>query len=84
MSWRGWANGFVVRRYAIGGDKDEWAAAQAKVASRVGGEAAGGVSSLISIKNPASTKRKSSEDRKEKNAKAEKEHGKKSKKPKKH
>lgn len=48
-------------RYAIGGDKDDWAAAQAKVASRSGAAS----TSVISIKNPASTKRKMQEERKE-------------------
>lgn len=55
-------------RYAIAGDADEWAAAQAKVASRIGGAGDGAIPSVLSIKNPASTKalkRKSGEEQKE-------------------
>ena len=44
-------------RYAIGGDKDEWATAQAKVSSRVGIEG-GEITKTISIK---SIKRKAEE-----------------------
>ncbi|KAL8278179.1 hypothetical protein RQP46_009352 [Phenoliferia psychrophenolica] len=49
-----------LKQYAVGGDKDDWAVAQAKVASRTGAQP-----SVISIKNPASTKRKMQEERKE-------------------
>lgn len=41
-------------RYAIGGDKDDWAVAQAQIASRVGTE--GGLTNVLSVKNPLSTK----------------------------
>ncbi|GAA5924899.1 hypothetical protein JCM1841_005362 [Sporobolomyces salmonicolor] len=44
-----------LKQYAIGGSKDEWAAAEAKVAAKVGGAKAG-LSSVVSIKNPNSTK----------------------------
>lgn len=42
-------------RYAIGGSKDEWAAAEAQVAAKVvGGKDR--LSSTVSVKNPNSTK----------------------------
>ncbi|GAA5949518.1 hypothetical protein JCM21900_000247 [Sporobolomyces salmonicolor] len=44
-----------LKQYAVGGSKDEWAAAEAKVAAKVGGAKAG-LSSVVSIKNPNSTK----------------------------
>ncbi|KAI5481826.1 hypothetical protein MNV49_000103 [Pseudohyphozyma bogoriensis] len=53
-----------LKSYAIGGDKDEWAAAQKTVASRIGGDKE--VPSIISIKNPLSTKRKDREEKVEK------------------
>lgn len=49
-------------RYAIGGNKDDWAIAQAAVASRVGTE--GGISNVLSVKNPSSTKMSSASKRK--------------------
>lgn len=49
-------------RYAIGGDKDDWAVAQANVAERLEGDLN---PKVISIKNPNSTKRKMEEERKE-------------------
>ncbi|ORY82898.1 putative nucleolus protein [Leucosporidium creatinivorum] len=55
-----------LKQYAIAGDADEWAAAQAKVASRIGGSGDGAIPSVLSIKNPASTKalkRKSGEEK---------------------
>ncbi|GAA5886428.1 hypothetical protein JCM5296_001903 [Sporobolomyces johnsonii] len=44
-----------LKQYAIGGSKDEWAAAEAQVAAKVGGAKAG-LSSVVSVKNPNSTK----------------------------
>ncbi|GAA5879967.1 hypothetical protein JCM1840_006945 [Sporobolomyces johnsonii] len=44
-----------LKQYAIGGSKDEWAAAEAQVAAKVGG-AKVGLSSVVSVKNPNSTK----------------------------
>lgn len=49
-------------RYAVGGDKDDWAAAQAQVDG-------GGGDKLMSIRNPASTKRKASDEREKKDSK---------------
>lgn len=43
------------RRYAVGGSKDEWAAAEAQVAARMAGGKQG-LSSTVSVKNPSSTK----------------------------
>jgi N-acetyltransferase 10 len=43
------------RRYAIGGSKDEWATAEAAVAARLASGKAGR-SSVVSVKNPESTK----------------------------
>lgn len=42
-------------RYAVGGSKDEWAAAEAQVAAKVAGGKTG-ASSTVSVKNPQSTK----------------------------
>ena len=44
----------IVDRYAVGGSKDEWAAAEAQVAAKVNGGK--GVASVVSVKNPESTK----------------------------
>ncbi|KAM0746787.1 putative nucleolus protein [Meredithblackwellia eburnea MCA 4105] len=53
-------NSLDLKQYAIGGDDDDWAKAQDIVASR-----SGNLPSVISIKNPNSTKRKLQEERKE-------------------
>ncbi|GAA5937890.1 ribosome biosynthesis protein KRE33 [Sporobolomyces koalae] len=44
-----------LKQYAVGGSKDEWAAAEAQVASKMNGGKAG-ASSVVSVKNPNSTK----------------------------
>lgn len=51
-------------RYAIGGNKDDWAVAQAAVALRVGASTEGGISNVLSVKNPSSTKMSSGSKRK--------------------
>ncbi|GAA5823755.1 hypothetical protein JCM5353_008583 [Sporobolomyces roseus] len=43
-----------LKQYAVGGSKDEWAAAEAQVAAKVNGGK--GVTSVVSVKNPESTK----------------------------
>lgn len=49
------SHSFYLRRYSIGGSKDEWAAAEAQVAAKLaGGKAL--ASSTVSVKNPNSTK----------------------------
>lgn len=53
-----------LKQYAVGGSKDEWAQAEAQVAAKVNGSSSG-LSSVVSVKNPNSTKgnkRKSHED----------------------
>ncbi|GAA5883429.1 hypothetical protein JCM16303_003792 [Sporobolomyces ruberrimus] len=44
-----------LKQYAVGGSKDEWAAAEAQVASKMNGGKAG-AASVVSVKNPSSTK----------------------------
>lgn len=66
-------------RYAVGGDKDDWAIAQAQVAQRLEGDLD---TKVISIKNLNSTKRKSEDDRKDVKKSGKDKSGKKSKKSK--
>ncbi|GAA5997578.1 hypothetical protein JCM5350_003618 [Sporobolomyces pararoseus] len=44
-----------LKQYAVGGSKDEWAAAEAQVAAKLNGGKTG-VASVVSVKNPNSTK----------------------------
>ncbi|GAA5997679.1 ribosome biosynthesis protein KRE33 [Rhodotorula paludigena] len=48
-------NSLDLKQYAVGGSKDEWAAAEAQVAARMAGGKQG-LSSTVSVKNPSSTK----------------------------
>jgi N-acetyltransferase 10 len=72
---------FLESRYAVGGSKDEWAAAEAQVAAKINGGKAG-AASVVSVKNPNSTKGSKRKAGGEEEAKA-KEQGKKDKKDKK-
>ncbi|GAA5987747.1 hypothetical protein JCM11641_006516 [Rhodosporidiobolus odoratus] len=81
---RGVIDSLDLKQYAIGGSKDEWAAAEAAVAARMSSNKPG-LSSVVSVKNPNSTKgqkRKAAEEEAASGGKT-KEKGKKDKKDKK-